>query len=725
MKTKLFSLSPRILIIAYILIAITVILYGFLSYSSNVKERNQQVFRELSILSDSKVKRIQSWRIERYGDAGVMMDNTELISAYKDWLRNPEKEDLKDVVIKLVLTYEKYFNYKNIILIDKNRDVRLSLNSSTLSLDSVSLSNLNISISNKNPSISNLFLARSDSSIYLDVASPFYSGDELIGGVILRIDPDDFLYPEINNWPVISRTTESVLFTVADDKVVFLNNFRFKEKTALNYKLSINSENEHITAVKAAKGLRGLSEGIDYKGSRTLNDIRQIEGSPWILINKIDVDEVYTPIKESALNQVFFSGFILFIFGAGLFWVWNNRKKTLQIQKLEEEKRLLGVAKNYEKVMKYANVAMVLSDNDLIIRDVNERALTLYGFSKNEIIGMKINNFVVSDAEQIPDGNKEEEEKLKEGIIYESLQKRKDNTTFYADINLSIVEINGRNYYHRIISDISQRKLAAEKLRQSKEHLQELNQEKDKFFSIIAHDLREPLGSFMNVTKMMDESKSSMSEEEIDEFVKLMKESSANLYGLLENLLEWSIMKRGLIEIKPELINLKDCLNKNLEILKKSADRKNLNFSANIPDEIEVFADERMVNGILRNLGTNAVKFTAKGGKINVSAEYTDDNEVLISICDSGIGIPDNMIKNLFDISVNTKRSGTEGEPSSGLGLILCKEFTEKLNGRLIIESEIGKGSTFKIFLPGKEPEQKHIAEEVKKVISDTIFEQE
>lgn len=723
MKTKLFSLSPRILIGSYIIIVIIVIIYGFLSYKSNVEERYQQVIRELSILSDSKVKRIQSWRNERYGDAGVMMGNSSLISAYNDWLKNPGNDVLKNAVVKMLLSYEKYFNYKNIILFDKNRTVRLSLDSTNSSLDSTLISNINISISDKNPSISNLFIADNDSSIYLDVSAPFFIDDELIGGVILRIDPDDFLFPEVNNWPVISRTTESLLLSVVENTVVFLNNFRFKDKTALKYKIKINEENEYITSVKAAKGLRGLSEGIDYKNSRTINDIRQIEGSPWILINKIDVDEIYTPIVERTWNQILFSSFILFIFGAGLFWVWHNRKKTLQIQKLEEEKRILEIAKNYEKVMKYANVAMILSDSDLIIRDVNERALSLYGFTKSEIIGMRINDFVVSDAEQIPDGNKEEEEKLKEGIIYESLQKRKDNSTFYADINLSIVEINGRNYYHRIISDITQRKLAAEKLRQSKENLQESNLEKDKFFSIIAHDLREPLGSFMNVTKMMDESKSSMSEEEIDEFVKLMKESSANLYGLLENLLEWSTMKRGLIAVEPKLINLKESLSKNLEILKDSALRKNLNFSYSIPEELEVFADERMLNGIIRNLGTNSVKFTPKEGNIIVKAEQTENNKVLISISDSGIGIPEKMIDNLFNSSVNTKRTGTEGEPSSGLGLILCKEFTEKLGGELIIDSEVDKGSTFKIILPGKEHEPISLAEKTNNVISDTIFE--
>ena len=116
MKTKLFSLSPRILIGSYIIIVIIVIIYGFLSYKSNVEERYQQVIRELSILSDSKVKRIQSWRNERYGDAGVMMGNSSLISAYNDWLKNPGNDVLKNAVVQMILSYEKYYNYKNIIL---------------------------------------------------------------------------------------------------------------------------------------------------------------------------------------------------------------------------------------------------------------------------------------------------------------------------------------------------------------------------------------------------------------------------------------------------------------------------------------------------------------------------------------------------------------------------------------------------------------------------------
>ena len=702
MKAKYFSLSPQILIIAYCIILITVILYGFSSYKSLTEERKQSVFRELKILTDLKAKRIQAWRNEIYGDAGVLMNNTGLISAYNEWLKNSENEELKSIVINWVLLYEKYFEYKNIILLDKDRNIRLSLNRSALLLDKVSLSNLNTSIINRNPSISNLFFSEIDSAIYLDVASPLYNGDELLGGIILRSDPNDFLYPEINNWPVNSRTTESVLFTVDGDKVVFLNNFRFKDNTALNYKLNINDENEHITAVKAAKGLRGLTEGIDYRGSRTLNDIRQIQGSPWILIDKIDIDEIYEPIKEHTLNHVLSLGFILIIFGVGFIWIWQNRKKSLQIQSLENEKRRFEISENYKRVVKFANVAMILSNTNLQIRDVNERALSLYGYSREEFLEMNVSDLFVTEVDKLPDRKKEEEEKLKEGIIYESIQKRKDNSTFYAEINLSLVEIDGRNYYHRMISDITQRKIAAEKLKKSKEHLQLINAEKDRFFSIIAHDLREPLGSFMNITKMMDESKTSMSDTEKDEYVRLMKESSENLYGLLENLLEWSTMKRGLISTDLKSFRLKDSISKNLEMIKDSSVRKNQELIISIADDLEVYTDERMINGIVRNLGINAVKFTPRRGTITIDAKKADSNKVLLSISDSGIGMSKELIAKLFDSSFNTKRFGTDGEPSSGLGLIICKEFTELIGGEIYVESEIGKGSSFKILLQGK-----------------------
>lgn len=702
MNSKYFSLSPRILSIAYIIIAIFVILYGYFSSNSYSNERKQLIFRELSIQADLKAKRIKEWRNERFGDAGVMTNNINLSNDYNEWLKNPDNEMLKNDVLNDLLMYERYFNYKNIILLDKSRQVRLSLNEVALPLDSVTLSNVNLSISNKYPTISDLYISKSDSSIYMDVASPFYSGDELIGVVILRIDPNHYLYPEVNNWPVNSSTTESILLRVEGDKVVYLNNLRFKNNTALKHKIDIKSENEHITSVKAAKGHRGFVEGFDYKNSRTLNVIKQIDKSPWILINKIDLDELHAPIKSYVINQILFLGFILLIIGAGLIWLWQNRKKTLQIQKLEDEKRSAGIAKNYEKVIKFANIAMIITDTNHIINDVNERALSLYGYTLDEIIGMNISDFLDTDAENIIENLKAEDDRLKDGIVYESIQKRKDNSTFCAEINISIIEIDGKKYYHRIINDITQRKLASEKLKESNEYLEVLNSEKDKLFSIIAHDLREPLGSFMNITKLMDENKSTLSVKEFNEFVRLMKESSANLYVLLENLLEWSTMKRGLLKLDLKLLSLHESIGKNLQMLKESARRKNLELTISVPEDITVYADERMLNGIVRNIGTNAIKFTLRGGKIFIEAKYEDSEIVSISISDTGIGMTQEMIDTIFDSKLSTKRVGTEGEPSSGLGLILCKEFADKIGGKIFVYSEKEKGSTFVLLLRSK-----------------------
>ena len=230
--------------------------------------------------------------------------------------------------------------------------------------------------------------------------------------------------------------------------------------------------------------------------------------------------------------------------------------------------------------------------------------------------------------------------------------------------------------------------------------LQAINAEKDKFFSIIAHDLRSPLSGFLGLTQVISEGFQHMGIEELHEITLLMKNSAANLYQLLQNLLEWSGIQRGLITFCPTtfllLPKILDCI----ELVKQNAALKNITTSFNIPDDLTVFADINMVGVILRNFLSNAVKFTPKGGSISVSASKISNYLIQISVKDVGIGMNQNIIDNLFRIDTNTNRKGTEGECSTGLGLIICKGFIEKHGGKLLIESEEGKGSVFHFTLP-------------------------
>jgi len=245
-----------------------------------------------------------------------------------------------------------------------------------------------------------------------------------------------------------------------------------------------------------------------------------------------------------------------------------------------------------------------------------------------------------------------------------------------------------------------ERKKAEEEISFKNEQLQLINAEKDKFFSIIAHDLRGPLSAFVDATQILTEEIQNMDLEEIKDITMSMKTSASNIYGLLENLLEWSRLRRGAMDFVPENLNLKKKIEASIDVLSESARKKRIGLTISVPGELEIRADIHMFDTIIRNLISNAIKFTISGGKVIVTANYNGDHYVVVKISDSGIGMTPELKNKLFQIDEKTSRPGTEGETSTGLGLLLCKEFIEKHGGKIWVESSVGQGSTFSFSLP-------------------------
>lgn len=251
----------------------------------------------------------------------------------------------------------------------------------------------------------------------------------------------------------------------------------------------------------------------------------------------------------------------------------------------------------------------------------------------------------------------------------------------------------------RQISLIVDKMRIVEDLRKNEENLKRINREKDKFFSIIAHDIKSPFSAFLGLTEIMADDFDHFTLKEIQSFILTMRNSASNLYRLLENLLEWSRLQRGVTEFNPKIVLLKAVVNESCELMQHAAEKKKIEILCEIPDKFEVFADIHMLETILRNLTSNALKFTRSGGKITISAKHENGVPVVI-VEDNGIGMSSETITNLFKLDINTSRPGTDNEPSTGLGLILCKDFIEKHGGKIWIESEEGKGSKFKFTLP-------------------------
>jgi len=251
-----------------------------------------------------------------------------------------------------------------------------------------------------------------------------------------------------------------------------------------------------------------------------------------------------------------------------------------------------------------------------------------------------------------------------------------------------------------IFRDITDRKQAEEKIKHKNEQLIQANAEKDKFFSIISHDLRGPFNGFLGLSKLLAEDLQRFTPEDIKKIAGSMRDSATNMFSLLENLLEWSRLQRGITSFKPESFLLMPMIDDIMHTVMDSANKKEIEISYEIQADLEVFADEYMLASTIRNLASNAVKFTLKGGKVTIAAKSVPGHSVEISIRDTGIGMNHEMVHDLFRLDVQTNRRGTENEPSSGLGLLLCKDFVEKHGGKLWVESEEGKGSVFYFTIP-------------------------
>ena len=248
--------------------------------------------------------------------------------------------------------------------------------------------------------------------------------------------------------------------------------------------------------------------------------------------------------------------------------------------------------------------------------------------------------------------------------------------------------------------DISDRKQAEQEIILKNEQLVLLSDEKDKFFSIIAHDLRSPFNGFLGLTKIMVEQISNMSTSELKELLVSLESSATNLYSLLENLLEWAQMQRGMVPYDPEEIQLQQIADECIGLMMEPARKKGIHIVSNIPKDFKVMVDVKMIQTVIRNFISNAVKFTKKDGKISISAKALNDGMAEISVRDTGIGMSKNLLDNLFNFTQKTNRPGTEGESSNGLGLLLCNEFVAKHGGQICVESEEGIGSVFYFTIP-------------------------
>ena len=259
---------------------------------------------------------------------------------------------------------------------------------------------------------------------------------------------------------------------------------------------------------------------------------------------------------------------------------------------------------------------------------------------------------------------------------------------------------SGKVLFHEgILRDITDRKRAEQQLQTQAEELKELNGMKDKLFSIIAHDLRGPFNAILGLSDILKENYRELDDQAIESSLSAISEASRQAYTLLENLLIWSQSQTGRLAFEPIILSAGAEIRECVRIIYVLAEKKNIDIRIMVPDYLTLFADRNMFGTIMRNLIGNAVKFTPRNGRILVSARQ-GNGTTIVEVEDSGIGISPEKLQKIFRPDRDQIGQGTDREKGSGIGLILCKEFVERHQGKILVKSEPGKGSVFTVVLP-------------------------
>jgi PAS domain S-box-containing protein len=373
----------------------------------------------------------------------------------------------------------------------------------------------------------------------------------------------------------------------------------------------------------------------------------------------------------------------------------------VELEHQNEELRItqneLEVSRNkYVNLFDFSPTPYFTLDKEGIIKEVNLSASKMLGIGRSKLIGRKLITYIPLNEKNIFNSFIKTVFSLREKHSCKLKVMNKDKNIFH--VLLEGLEVDNTLEPDRkcqvALIDLTEYKRIEDSLKETNAELKILNATKDKFFSIIAHDLRRPFQSLLGYSELLAAEIESLSHEEIKQFSRGLNENLNSLFGLLENLLNWSMMQRNMLEHNPKKIDLYDLVNKIIGILSKIAAEKNISLANNIKKGTPVYADVDMLRSIVQNLLMNAIKFTPTEGRI-VILSSNKEGYVEVSVQDTGTGIEPEKISRLFNFGSKFTTDGTAGEKGTGLGLPLCKEFVERNEGKIWVESELGKGSKF------------------------------
>jgi PAS domain S-box-containing protein len=686
-------------ILVFVLLASGIVTAGYLYYRNYEKRHRVEVEHQLSAIADLKADELVHWRKERLGDAALLYQNDNFSIRVKNYFQKPKDEDTVKKLLTWLLHIREMYKYDRVFLIDAGGRVRLSVPEAPRPVTQRLILRAAEVLRTKQVTFEDFYRNEIDGRVYLAVLIPILDGQNngrAVGTLVLRIEPEQYLYPFLNRWPIPSKTAETLLVRREGNEVLFLNELRFQKNTALNLRRSM--EQKDLPAAQAVLGWQGVMEGRDYRDVPVIADVRAVPDSPWFLVSRMDVSEVYAPMREKLWMMVALVGALLTGGGGAIGLVWRRqrtefyRERYIASEALRESEERFRILVDGVK-----DYAIIMLDPAGYVMSWNQGAERIKGYRDDEIIGRHFSRFYVEEDVLQGKPQRELEQAAEAGRFEdEGWRMRRDGSRFWANVVISAIrdETGQLRGFSKITRDISERKRIEDELQETLANLQRSNKDLEQFAYVASHDLQEPLRMVASYTQLLAERYENQLDDKAQKFIHYAVDGAVRMQLLINDLLTYSrIGTRG----KPlERVDTNTVLEEAIKNLKMNIDEVKAVITNDALPEMR--ADASQLVQLFQNLISNAVKFHGTEiPRIHISAK-DEGRDWLFSVRDNGIGIEQQYAEKIFIIfqRLHTK----EEYQGSGIGLAICKKIVERHGGRIWFDSELGKGSTFYFTLP-------------------------
>ncbi|MFA6598395.1 MAG: PAS domain S-box protein [Ignavibacteriaceae bacterium] len=455
-------------------ISILLIVGGYLFYSSEEKSIRKEKYLEIQAVAELKISQIVQWRKEKIRQAKIASEERFLNGRIKLWTSNRQNLQAKKEILNRFAQFKDYFGYENIFLLSPDGDYLLSLTPKEHSVESIISPTIKEVIKKQEITFIDLYYCPIHKKIHYDIVVPIINNKNIsIAAMLFRIDPNDYLFPLLQKWPTERKTAETLLLRKDGDSILYLNKLWYWKNSALQFRIPLT--HIEVPAVQAALRNNGIWRGKDYRGVDVLSVVQPIRGTPWLMVVKVDENEIYAELTFRAIFIGIFVLILILLSGAGLAWIYSSRQRNIYKELFDKEKELFESENRFHSAFENAAAGMTLTATDGKLLQVNKSFCRMLGYSESELLNLTFNEIThPDDLSRSRDFVVKAVEERVDTIQFEKRYLKKNSDVMLAEVSSSLLRDAEAKplYFISLVIDITERKVAEDELKRTNTFIQ-------------------------------------------------------------------------------------------------------------------------------------------------------------------------------------------------------------------------------------------------------------